>query len=39
MALCLHVATVGADEGGAEAGEQQRRPYRMDAQPGDWLTY
>jgi hypothetical protein len=40
MALCLHVATVGADE---EAPKPENisgyRPYRMDVQPGDWRTY
>ena len=41
MALCLRGATVGA--GSKEAPKPENisgyRLYRMDAQPGDWLTY
>src|SRR5512132_3001663 len=38
MALCLHVATVGADERGAEAGEHQRLPALPDGRAAGGLA-
>ena len=38
MALCLHVATVGADEGGTNAGEHQRLPALPDGCPARGLV-
>ena len=36
--VCLHVATVGADEGGTEAGEQQRLPALPDGRAAGGLV-
>ena len=38
MALCLHVATVGADERGADAGEHQRLPALPDGRAAGGLV-
>ena len=38
MALCLHVATVGADERGADAGEYQRLPALPDGRAAGGLV-
>src|SRR4029450_10351320 len=38
MALCMHVATVGADERGAEAGEHQRLPALPDGRAAGGLA-
>ena len=38
MALCLHVATVGADERGTEAGEHQRLPALPDGRAAGGLA-
>ena len=38
MEVCLHVATVGADERGAEAGEHQRLPALPDGRAAGGLV-
>ena len=38
MEVCLHVATVGADAGGAEAGEHQRLPALPDGRAAGGLA-
>ena len=38
MEVCLHVATVGADERGAEAGEHQRLPALPDGRAAGGLA-